>query len=70
MAPEDDEHGIDLEDDTDLDTAGGDDPAPEEDDPTPEREVGREDADDQVREEEAAAQENPDAHRDEEPYQS
>ena len=69
---EKDEHGIDIEEDTNLDTAGDDEDeeeaeAPEE--PMPDRDPGREDADGEDREEEAAEQENPDAHRDESPYQ-
>ena len=69
----DDEHGIDVEEDTDLDTA--EDTTSSKDDPDeevpeeamPDQEPG--DAD-EGREAEAAEQENPDAHRDEEPYMS
>ncbi|WP_277553561.1 hypothetical protein [Halobaculum limi] len=64
-----DEHGVDVEEDTALETADNEESdAP--DDAMPEQEPGRDDTDGEVREEEAAEQENPDAHRDEEPYQS
>lgn len=75
----DDEHGIDIEEDTDLDTRDdeedvdeeakelADEGARERDNREKEREVEQES---EVREEEAAEQENPDNHRDEEPFQS
>ena len=70
MSEED--HGVDVEEDTDLNTAADDEQAePEEvEQENPDREPGRDDADSQVREEEAAEQENPDSHRDEEPFES
>ena len=61
----DDEHGIDIEEDTDLETA--DEEVEEE---PPEKEVGREDADSSVRENEALENTNPDNHRDEPPKDS
>ncbi|WP_435063092.1 hypothetical protein [Halobaculum sp. EA56] len=72
-----DEHGVDVEEDTDLETAedatSSKDDADEGEVPEeamPDQEPGRDDTDGEEREEEAAEQENPDAHRDEEPYQS
>lgn len=68
----DDEHGIDIEEDTELDTADDDEgDTPEEvEQENPDREPGREDADSQTREVEATDQENVDDHRDEEPHDS
>ena len=66
-----DDHGVDVEEDTDLNTADDEQNVPEEvDQENPDREPGRDDADSDVREEEAAEQENPDSHRDEEPFES
>ncbi|MFC6787658.1 hypothetical protein ACFQFH_17900 [Halobaculum halobium] len=69
-----DEHGVAVEEDTDLETAedatsSKDDGEPPEE-ALPEQEPGRDDTDGETREQDAAEQENPDAHRDEEPYQS
>jgi hypothetical protein len=68
----DDDHGIDVEENTDLDTAAVDEHEPPEEveQENPDREPGREDADSEVREAEAADQENVDNHRDEEPFES
>lgn len=75
-----DEHGIDIEEDTDLETADG----PDEDaaeDAERARQAAERDAaedldrqqlagEDEEREDAARAAENPDAHRDEEPFSS
>jgi hypothetical protein len=66
-----DEHGIDLDEDTNLDTAGDDEEELEAAKREAQREnEGGEEREDAVRERAAAEQENPDNHRDEEPFES
>lgn len=64
----DDDHGVDVEEDTELDTADDDEQSPP-DAVDPEDEEPPEGKYDD-REQEAREQENPDNHRDEEPFQS
>lgn len=64
-----DDHGIDVEEDTELETADTDDAEEVETEP-PENQVGRADADSTARETDARETANPDDHRDEPPHDS
>lgn len=66
-----DEHGIDIDEDTELETADDDDEAEEEiEEEPPEKQPGREDADSVVRETDAEETANPNDYRDEPPKDS
>lgn len=71
----DDDHGIDIEEDTELETADDEEQTAEEHDNEANREIEKAEKErsieqeSEVREEEASEQENPDSHRDEDPFQ-